>query len=29
MKCQKVINLTDNIIADAVAKSYNDKITKF
>ena len=28
MKYQKIINLNDNIIADAVAKSYNGRIMK-
>ena len=28
MKYQKIVNLIDNIIADAVAKSYDDRITK-
>ena len=28
MEYQKIINLVDNKIADAVAKSYDDRITK-
>ena len=29
MKYQKIINLIDNIIADAVAKSYDRELQKF